>query len=620
MKGTFRRTLAFVGRYKGRTLLAVLLGFFTIGANIGLMGTSGYLIAKAALRPETVLLIWVPIVGVRFFGLSRGVFRYLERLASHDVTFRVLADLRTWIYSRIEPRGTVLLEDRRSGDVLGSVISDVNELQNFYLRVLSPPLVAVLSGLLGIGIVAWWDMRFGVILAVMLVLAGVAIPALSHASGRRRGEETASRRGELYANANDLIMGLPELLVYGRAAEAAGRVEADQRRLSALQKGQNRTAAVASGMMVACTQAAMWLMLLAAIPLVAAEALNGIALPVLAMVALASFEAVAPLPQTFQQYGGIMAAAARLFQLADAGQDEAPEGGDRKLETASAALAASATVAAAAAPAAAGAIPAASTAQPLPGEGFAIEVEQLMFRYRPDEPPAVNGVTFAIPPGMKVAVVGESGAGKSSLLQVLLSLRPYESGHVRLAGRELAALPEEAVRDRFAVVSQQVQLFNESVRDNLLLARPGATEEELHQAAEAAQIHETIQRLPEGYDTLIGEWGSRLSGGERQRLGLARALLRDAPVLLFDEPTAGLDSVTEAAFLRQAEAAAFPGKSVLWITHKLTGLERMDQILVLKNGQIVERGSHEELLHLRGEYWRLFRLQQEEAVWQEAKE
>lgn len=589
MKSTFRRTLAFVGRYKGRSFLAVLLGFLTIGANIGLMGASGYLIAKAALRPETVLLVWVPIVGVRFFGLSRGVFRYLERLASHDVTFRVLADLRTWIYTRIEPRGTVLLEDRRSGDVLGSVVSDVNELQNFYLRVLSPPLVAVLAGLLGIGIVAWWNIRFGLILAVMLVLGGVAVPALSHLAGRRRGEETAACRGELYANANDLIMGLPELLVYGRAEEATARVEADQRRLSALQKGQNRTAAVASGLMVACTQAAMWLMLLAAIPLVAAEVLSGIALPVLAMVALASFEAVAPLPQIFQQFGGIMAAAERLFKLADAGGPEAP--------SASAASAA---------------------AQPLP-EGFAIQVERMAFRYGPSEPAALDGISFSLPMGRRVAVVGESGAGKSSLLQVLLKLRPYESGSVQLDGQELARLPEEAVRDRFAVVSQQVQLFNESVRDNLLLARPEATDDEMKKAAKAAQIHDTIMALPEGYDTLIGEWGSRLSGGERQRLGLARALLRNAPVLLFDEPTAGLDSVTEEAFLRQAEAVAFPGKSVLWITHKLTGLERMDQILVLKNGQIVERGTHEELLHLQGEYWRLFRLQQAEAVWQETR-
>ncbi|MNC24023.1 Lipid A export ATP-binding/permease protein MsbA [compost metagenome] len=220
----------------------------------------------------------------------------------------------------------------------------------------------------------------------------------------------------------------------------------------------------------------------------------------------------------------------------------------------------------------------------------------MAFRYGPSEPAALDGVSFDLPMGRRVAVVGESGAGKSSLLQVLLKLRPYEAGSVQLAGQELAALPEEAVRDRFAVVSQELQ-----------------------QAAKAAQIHDTIMGLPEGYDTLIGEWGSRLSGGERQRLGLARALLRNAPVLLFDEPTAGLDSVTEEAFLRQAEEVAFPGKSVLWITHKLTGLERMDHILVLKNGRIVERGSHGELLRLRGEYWRLFRLQQAEAMWQEAQ-
>lgn len=603
---TFRRALAFVGRYKGRTLLAVLLGFLTVAANIGLMGTSGYLIAKAALRPESVLLLWVPIVGVRFFGLSRGVFRYVERLVSHDVTFRILAHIRTWIYACIEPRGTVLLERRRSGDVLGAVVSDVNELQNLYLRVLAPPAVAVLSGMLGIGIVSWYNWRFGVILALMLIAAGVIIPVASHRSGLRRGEAMTKHRAALYADGADLIMGLPELIIYGRAEEAAARIGIAQDRLNAVSAGQNRTAAITSGLMVACTQLAMWLVLLAAIPLAAANAISGISLPVLAMVALASFEAVAPLPQTFQQFGSTMAAAERLFRLADeaeAAADEAASG----LVRGGKGLAVAPDIG----------IPG---LRPSPqawtaADGLSIRMDNVVFRYGEDQPNALDGLTLELGPGTKTAIVGESGAGKSSILQVLLKLRPYQAGTVRLGERMLNQMTGEEVREQFAVVTQNAQLFNETVRDNLLLAKPDASTEEMETAVRQAMLYDTIARLPEGYDTLIGEWGAKLSGGERQRLALARALLRDAPVVLFDEPTAGLDTITEQAFLLQAEAA-LANKMVLWITHKLAGLERMDEILVMRQGRITERGTHAELLERRGDYWQLYRLQQQEAVWE----
>lgn len=601
-----KRMLQFIRPYKGRAALAVLLGFLTVGANIGLMGTSGYLIAKAALQPETVLLLWIPIVGVRFFGLSRGVFRYLERLASHDVTFRILARLRTWLYAKIEPRGAVLLESRRSGDVLSSVISDVNELQNLYLRVLSPPLVALLSAMLGVGILARFDIRLGLILAVLLVLAGVGLPLFAQLRGRRAGEEAVKHRAQLYADASDLIMGLPELLTYGRTEEALLRLERSQQELAVRQDAQNRLGAVTGGLLFAAGRAALWFVLLAGIPLVAAGALDGVLLPALTLVALASFEAVAPLPAAFQQYGGTMAAAERLFRLADEASADAEAAASA--DTAAAEAAASAD-AGAALRRAAGALPSGPAA--LPGDPPVLRMDRVVFRYAEGEPAALDGVSLTLAPGKRVAVVGESGAGKSSLLQVLLKLRPFEQGRVTLGGTDIRELPDEAVRDRFGVVTQQVQLFHATVRDNLRLAKPDADDGELDRAVRLAQLEETVRQLPQGYDTLVGEWGSKLSGGERQRLALARALLRDAPVLLFDEPTVGLDAVTEERLLRGLDPA-LKGKSVLWITHKLAGLEQMDEIVVLREGRVAERGSHESLMERRGEYWRLRRIQEEQ--------
>ncbi|WP_438449294.1 thiol reductant ABC exporter subunit CydC [Gorillibacterium sp. sgz5001074] len=588
---TWVRAMRFVSQYKWRTLLAVLLGFLTVGANIGLMGTSGYLIARAALRPETVLLLWIPIVSVRFFGLSRGVFRYLERLVSHDVTFRILASIRTWLYARIEPRGAELLENRRSGDVLSSVLSDVNELQNLYLRVLSPTAVALLSSALGVGLVSVFHPRFGWILAALLLFAGLAVPGTAYAYSRRRSRETVEQRAQLYADASDLIMGLPELLVYGRAEEAAARVERSQAGLTRLQDAHNRVSAATGGLMLGAAHAALWLFLLAGIPLVAAGQVDGVLLPALTMIALASFEAVTPLPQTFQTFGGTMAAARRLFRLAD-------EAGEAPQAPAGTAEAVSATGASAA-------VSAAGTAPALPAAGPELRIEGLELRYAPGEPAALSGFSLALAPGKRVAVVGESGAGKSTLLQAVLKLRPYQDGVITLGGRDIRGLEDDEVRRLMAVVPQKVQLFNATVAENLRLAKPEAPMEELEQAVRNAMLEETVLRLPQGYDTWIGEWGAKLSGGERQRLALARALLRDAPILLLDEPLNGLDAVTEQQVIERLERIA-AGKAVLWITHKLAGLDRMDEIVVLRQGRVSERGTHLELLERRGDYWRLY--------------
>ncbi|MCQ6562365.1 thiol reductant ABC exporter subunit CydD [Paenibacillus mendelii] len=580
---TFLRLLQFVRPHKWWALLAVLLGFATVATNVGLMGTSGYLIAKAALRPETVLLLYIPIVGVRFFGISRGVFRYVERLVSHDLTFRILKRLRVWLYERLEPRGVELLENKRSGDLLGSVISDVEQLQNFYLRIIAPPLVAALTVLLGFAIMANYDLQLGLLLVGMLLMAGMVIPWLSHRMGRSSGRDFVAARSEIYEETSDLLTGLPTLILYGQAQQMEERILTIQRRLDIHQKEQNRIAAFTGGSMVGLAHLTMWLMLLTVIPLTVSGHIDSYMIPALVLVAFACFEAMMPLPLSFQLFGQTMSAGDRLFRLADEAADQAQS--------------------------------AQSAAEGTPDTSewtgqWQAKVNELSFRYAPEEPYALQDLSLSLVQGKQVAIVGESGAGKSTLLQLLLKLRTYEDGSITINGAELRDIAGESARDQFAVVSQNVQLFNATVAENLRLGRPEAALDELRAAARVARIDEMIERLPQGYDTIIGEWGAKLSGGERQRLALARALVRQAPAILFDEPGTGLDPLTEQAFTVNIEPL-LAKKAVLWITHKLTGLERMDEIIVLQNGMMAERGAHQELLARQGVYWKLWKLQRD---------
>lgn len=604
MRGTVGRLLRLAAPFTRQMLLAALLGFATIGSSIGLMTTSAYLIAKAAVgyrlwpvSPQpSIADLQVAIVGVRFFGIARGVFRYLERYVSHDVTFRLLARLRVWFYTALEPLAPARLIQVRSGDLLARIVADIETLENFYLRVIAPPAVAVLVALLAALLVGSFDPWFAAVLLVFLLLAGVALPLWTQALGRRPGRRLVRARSELNSALVDGIQGMADLLAFGQAERSLDQV----RRLSRELDGLQRTMACLSGLNSALTGLLMNLatvaVLVVAIPLVSRGHLDGVYLGLLALAVMSSFEAVSPLPHAFQYLESSLEAARRLFEMVDAAPAVTDPPSPLSLPTRPQDLAATGPV---------------FSGPILPEhaqDGCALRIRDLRFAYDPGESPALDGISFDLPQGRKVAIVGPSGAGKSTLVSLLLRFWDYQEGHIFLGGQELRLYAQEDVRRLFAVVSQQTHLFNATIRENLLLARPEATEAEIVQAAQQAQIHDFVHSLPRGYDTWIGEQGLRLSGGERQRLAIARAILKDAPILILDEPAAHLDALTERAVMRTLQTS-MAGRTDLVVSHRLVGLDHLDEILVLRAGRIVERGHHHELIEMGGYYRRMWELQ-----------
>ncbi|MEZ4641220.1 MAG: thiol reductant ABC exporter subunit CydD [Chloroflexota bacterium] len=559
---TLRTLLSFLRPYPDWVSLAVLLGALTIGSSIGLMGTSAYLISAAALQPSIAELN-VAIVGVRFFGLSRGVFRYLERLVSHSLTFRLLARLRVWFYEAIEPLAPARLQQYRSGDLLNRIVSDIETLQEFYVRVVGPMLVAAVITVSMTWMMSRYAPQLALVLLLLLLANGVALPLFVHFSSRQLGNDLIVTRSILQNQLLDGIQGMADLQAYGQTQRTAQQVAVSNAQLARIQ----RRFAWIHGLHVVLgeflAQFGVWTAVSLAIPLVNQGQINGVHLAGLALMTLAAFEAVQPLPLAAQQLSSSLAAAQRLFTVANQKDSLPPHEQQRPLPDAT------------------------------PPH---LTIKNLTFTYPVSTtamdsavPPfALHDFSLDLPPGKKIAIIGPSGAGKSTLVNLLLRFWEYDAGSVQINGRDIHTLTPDSVRQQFSVIAQDTYLFNSTIWDNLRLARPQASRADIEAAAQAADIHDFIMQLPQGYDTEIGEHGMQLSGGQRQRLAIARTLLHNAPILILDEPTANLDRQTEQRILETIFKLSSK-RSLLLITHHLVGLEKMDEIIVLHHGAIAQR-------------------------------
>jgi ATP-binding cassette subfamily C protein CydC len=559
---------------RARAALAVSLQAATVAAGVALMGTSAWLISKAALHPSIAALS-VAVVGVRAFGISRATLRYLERLVSHDVTLRLLARLRVAVYRSLVPLAPARLVDRRSGDLLGRAIEDVAALEGLYVRVLGPSLVAAaVALLLGLAL-----LPFGAALAAAavtgFVASGVAFPWIARRRGLAPGTRLAGLRGELAARLVDGVQGQAELLAFGREGDHAAAVATVSAAAVDEQERLVRASALGGSLAGLGADLTTVAVLILAVNAVRVGALEGVQLAVVTLVTLAAFEAVAALPAAWQAGGALRESARRLFELAD----ETP------------------------------AVPEPPrSAPPVVSRPRVLELRELSFAYPGSSRPVLDGLSLRLEPGRRVAAVGPSGSGKSTLVHLLLRFWDVPPGTFFLDGVDARVWPSDRVRAALAFSAQRDHLFTGTLRENLSLAAPRAGESELRAVLEAVRLHDLVARLPQGLDAWIGVQGHELSGGERQRVAVARALLRDAPFLVLDEPTAHLDALTERDVLG-AIVGAGEGRATLLVTHRLVSLDAFDEVLVLDRGRVAERGWPGDLVAAGGTFARLLALQ-----------
>ncbi|MDF7649695.1 thiol reductant ABC exporter subunit CydC [Pantoea sp. Acro-805] len=529
-----------------RMAMGVLLSVIVILSNVALLALSGWFITSMALAGvgSLALEFFTPAAAIRGLAVLRTFARYVERLVTHDATLRLLSVLRVWFYQQLAPLAPARLQDFRDGDVLARLRSDIDSLDNFYLRILTPAIAGLISAMIIVAVICWFSPSVALIDAAVLLLAGVVVPVMVASMTKTSGHQVAHVRSSAVAASTDLIRGLGELQMVGAVSHQTDHLRQLSQQLIGAQRQQAWMSAIGGSLCALVGQLGMFA---AFVLLFRHGHAGGITLSEIVMLlftVLASTEAVAGLPGAFAALGTTREAARRLFSMTELSPAIVlPE------------------------------------SSPMP-ESSDLTFTSVTMRYAPETPVVLDQLSFTVPAGHCLAILGPSGAGKTTILNLVQGFWDTTEGDVLIGGHPVRDLSDETLRQMISVVSQKTYLFNASIRDNLRLVSPEADDATLWDALTRAALADEIRGFPQGLDTLAGELGVRLSGGQARRIAIARAYLSHAPIVLLDEPTEGLDAVNTELVLNCLKEL-IKGKTTLLVTHQIQPLSLAESRLQL---------------------------------------
>lgn len=561
--------MPYVKQYKYRMLTILLLSMLTVGSAAALMFTSGFLITKSSLRPENILLVYVPIVLVRAFGLGRSVFRYSERLVSHDFILRVLAKMRTRLYHLVEPKAATS-KSMKTGEVLGILAEDIESLQDLYLRTILPTASAVLLYVISICALGYFSIGFALLMAIYFFVLVVVMPIFSLLHMRAANQAYKKDKDQLYQYVTDGFLGIHDWLLSGQKQHFFGRFFKRQDTQDKADKRSKNWSYYREFIGQVVVAAMIVTMLAFGASLFAEGRIADVFIAAFVLIIIPLSEAILPVSNAVEKYPRYEESLNRVTEL-ESDQESIVE----------------------------------AVTYEGSFENVQLTMDSVGFGYEEQET-VIKDLSLELTQGKKIAIIGKSGAGKSTLLKLMQGMLVPDSGSVRINGYEASSIRPDMTK-LVSVLNQNPYLFYTSVANNLLLANETATEAEVKAVMKQVKLHDLIASQPDGYQTSMEETGQRFSGGERQRIALARVLLQDTPIVMLDEPTVGLDPITERDLL-DTIFNSLPGKSLLWVTHHLVGMEQMDEIIFLEEGKIKMRGTHAQLLQESAHYRKLYEL------------
>lgn len=577
-----------IGSYARRNTSAfvfiILLALLTALSATMLMFTSGFLISKSSIPPENILLVYIPIVGVRAFSIARAVLHYVERLVGHSTVLRILSQMRVRLYKQLEPQAHFVRSRFGTGEVLSVLADDIEQLQNVYIRTIFPGAVALFMYAIVIAFLGSFSLSFGVLFALYLLVLVVVLPYISLRFTRASHRRLKAERDELYRSLTDATLGIGDYVLSGRTEQFVAQYEAGEARSEQIDRSLRdftrwRNLLASSVVGLSAVSIMLWAGGQAADGYIPATWIAAFTLMVFPLM-----DAFLPVSEAVEKLPPYLQSAQRLQSMEVSSKDgvaDAPHSWTAERTAAQLADDLQAS-----------------------GQGVTVTLQQVSFAY--DGVEALTSIDLALTPGKRIALIGRSGAGKSTLLKLMQGALAPTQGLVTLEGVPTTAFGDDMSRF-ISVLNQSPHLFDTTVRNNIRIGRADATDEEIAEAVRMARIDQLIDSLPLGLDTPMRETGSRFSGGERQRVALARVLLQDSPVVILDEPTVGLDPRTERGLLATM-FTELAGKSIIWVTHHLVGVEQMDEIIFLDEGHILMRGTHQELLASSERYRNLYRL------------